>query len=172
VTRSGPARVANDPVAIAAVGGGGGPRARGRDRGHRLVLGGRSAAANGARVHLADPQGLNWGRRRVTNDERRGTAWTARPPRTRLDVHHRAVAFVIDAEHVDRGQADHQLAHARRVDLHRALCESKGVKPSDPLNPVPRPVGRQRALTPRSEGVGIDGGAASAEEAAVHIVEP
>jgi hypothetical protein len=30
----------------------------------------------------------------------------------------------------------------------------------------------QRALTPRSEDVGIDGGAASAEEAAVHIIEP
>jgi hypothetical protein len=30
----------------------------------------------------------------------------------------------------------------------------------------------QGALTPRSEDVGIDGGAASAEEAAVHIVEP
>jgi AAA domain/TrwC relaxase len=26
--------------------------------------------ANGARVHLADPQGLNWGQRRVKNDER------------------------------------------------------------------------------------------------------
>jgi transposase len=26
--------------------------------------------ANGARVHLANPQGLNWGQRRVKNDER------------------------------------------------------------------------------------------------------
>src|SRR5438105_11856121 len=29
--------------------------------------------ANGHRVHLADPQGLNWGQRRVKNDERDAT---------------------------------------------------------------------------------------------------
>jgi transposase len=51
--------------------------------------------AGGARVHLANPQGLNWGQRRVRNDERdafdladmlrrgrRPEAWIA-PPATR-----------------------------------------------------------------------------------------
>jgi transposase len=64
-------RVANDPVAIAAAVGEAGPAPE-------VVVEATYGwywmvdllQANGARVHLADPQGLNWGQRRVKNDER------------------------------------------------------------------------------------------------------
>jgi hypothetical protein len=35
-------------------------------------------ADNGARVHLANPQALNWGQRRVKNDERVRSIWRTR----------------------------------------------------------------------------------------------
>ena len=65
------ARVANDPLAIAAAVAEAGPDPE-------VVI---EAAygwywvvdllqANGGRVHLANPQGLNWGQRRVKNNER------------------------------------------------------------------------------------------------------
>ena len=51
-------RLANDPLTIAAAVAEAGPDPE-------VVL-----EANGVRVHLANPQGLNWGQRRVKNDER------------------------------------------------------------------------------------------------------
>jgi transposase len=67
-------RMANDPLAIAAVVAEAGPEAE-------VVLEATYGwywivdllQSNGARVHLADPQGLNWGQRRVKNDERDAT---------------------------------------------------------------------------------------------------
>ena len=64
-------RIANDPMAIAAAVVAAGP-------GPEVVIEATYGwywvvdllQANGARVHLANPQGLNWGQRRVKNDER------------------------------------------------------------------------------------------------------
>jgi transposase len=64
-------RVANDPLAIAAAVGEAGPEPEvvvEATYGWYWVVDLLQAA--GARVHLADPQGLNWGQRRVKNDER------------------------------------------------------------------------------------------------------
>jgi Transposase len=64
-------RVANDPVAIAAAVAEAGRVPRWSSR---PPTGGTGVVdllqASGARVHLANPQGLNWGQRRVRNDER------------------------------------------------------------------------------------------------------
>jgi transposase len=67
-------RLANDPVAIGAAVAEAGPDAE-------VVLEATYGwywivdmlQAHGHRVHLADPQGLNWGQRRVKNDERDAT---------------------------------------------------------------------------------------------------
>lgn len=48
--------------------------------------------------------------------------------------HDREVATVIDSEHVDIGQADQQLAHARRVELHRD-SGTRGVGTTDSWSP-------------------------------------
>jgi len=64
-------RVANDPVAIAAAVAEAGPDPEvvvEATYGWYWVV--DLLQANGARVHLANPQGLNWGQRRVKNDER------------------------------------------------------------------------------------------------------
>ncbi|MGH8915936.1 MAG: IS110 family transposase [Acidimicrobiia bacterium] len=63
--------VANDPVAIAAAVAEAGPDPEvviEATYGWHWVV--DLLEANGARVHLANPQGLNWGQRRVKNDER------------------------------------------------------------------------------------------------------
>ena len=64
-------RVANDPLAIAAAVAEAGPNP---EVVVEATYGGYGVVdllqANGARVHLANPQGLNWGQRRVKNDER------------------------------------------------------------------------------------------------------
>jgi transposase len=65
------ARVANDPVAIAAAVAEAGPDPEvviEATYGWYWVV--DLLQASGARVHLANPQGLNWGQRRVKNDER------------------------------------------------------------------------------------------------------
>jgi transposase len=65
------ARVANDPLAIAAAGAEAGPDPEvviEATYGWYWVV--DLLQANGGRVHLANPQGLNWGQRRVKNDER------------------------------------------------------------------------------------------------------
>ena len=64
-------RLANDPVAIAAAVAEAGPDAEvvlEATYGWYWVV--DMLQAHGHRVHLADPQGLNWGQRRVKNDER------------------------------------------------------------------------------------------------------
>jgi transposase len=64
-------RVANDPLAIAAAVAEAGPDPEvviEATYGWYWVV--DLLQANGARVHLANPQGLNWGQRRVKNDER------------------------------------------------------------------------------------------------------
>jgi transposase len=64
-------RVANDPVAIAAAVAEAGPDPEvvvEATYGWYWVV--DLLQAGGARVHLANPQGLNWGQRRVKNDER------------------------------------------------------------------------------------------------------
>src|SRR4029450_8847023 len=64
-------RVANDPLAIAAAVVEAGPEPEGvieATYGWYWVV--DLLQAGGARVHLANPQGLNWGQRRVKNDER------------------------------------------------------------------------------------------------------
>jgi transposase len=64
-------RVANDPVAIAAAVAEAGPDPEvvvEATYGWYWVV--DLLQANGASVHLANPQGLNWGQRRVKNDER------------------------------------------------------------------------------------------------------
>jgi transposase len=64
-------RVANDPMAIAAAVAEAGPDPEvviEATYGWYWVV--DLLQANGARVHLANPQGLNWGQRRVKNDER------------------------------------------------------------------------------------------------------
>jgi transposase len=64
-------RVANDPLVIAAAVAEAGPDAEvvvEATYGWYWVV--DMLAANGARVHLANPQGLSWGQRRVKNDER------------------------------------------------------------------------------------------------------
>jgi transposase len=64
-------RVANDPLAIAAAVAEAGPEPKvviEATYGWYWVV--DLLQANGARVHLANPQGLNWGQRRVKNDER------------------------------------------------------------------------------------------------------
>ena len=64
-------RVANDPLAIAAAVAEAGPEPEvviEATYGWYWVV--DLLQANGARVHLANPQGLNWGQRRVKNDER------------------------------------------------------------------------------------------------------
>jgi transposase len=64
-------RVANDPLAIAAAVAEAGPNPEvvvEATYGWYWVV--DLLQANGARVHLANPQGLNWGQRRVKNDER------------------------------------------------------------------------------------------------------
>jgi transposase len=64
-------RVANDPVAIAAAVAEAGPDPEvvvEATYGWYWVV--DLLQASGARVHLANPQGLNWGQRRVKNDER------------------------------------------------------------------------------------------------------
>jgi transposase len=89
-------RMANDPLAIAAAVAEAGPDAEvvlEATYGWYWVV--DMLQANGHRVHLASPQGLNWGQRRVKNDERDATdladmlrlgrlpeAWIA-PPATR-----------------------------------------------------------------------------------------
>jgi transposase len=65
------ARVANDPLAIAAAVAEAGPDPEmviEATYGWYWVV--DLLQANGGRVHLANPQGLNWGQRRVKNDER------------------------------------------------------------------------------------------------------
>jgi hypothetical protein len=64
---------------------------------------------------------------------------------------HRVLAVIIDAEHAHRRQAHQQLAHARRVGLHRGSPDRLASEPPDSQSPVPRPVDPQRALTPRSD---------------------
>jgi transposase len=64
-------RVANDPLAIAAAVAEAGPEPEvvvEATYGWYWVV--DLLQASGARVHLANPQGLNWGQRRVKNDER------------------------------------------------------------------------------------------------------
>jgi transposase len=64
-------RIPNDPVAIAAAVAEAGPDPEvvvEATYGWYWVV--DLLQANGARVHLANPQGLNWGQRRVKNDER------------------------------------------------------------------------------------------------------
>jgi transposase len=64
-------RIANDPVAIAAAVAEAGPDPEvvvEATYGWYWVV--DLLQVNGARVHLASPQGLNWGQRRVKNDER------------------------------------------------------------------------------------------------------
>ncbi|MGH9288244.1 MAG: IS110 family transposase [Acidimicrobiales bacterium] len=64
-------RVANEPVALAAAIAEAGPEPEvvvEATYGWYWVV--DLLQANGARVHLANPQGLNWGQRRVKNDER------------------------------------------------------------------------------------------------------
>jgi transposase len=64
-------RVANDPLVIAAAVAEAGPEPEvvvEATYGWYWVV--DLLQANGARVHLANPQGLNWGQRRVKNDER------------------------------------------------------------------------------------------------------
>ena len=64
-------RVANDPLAVAAAVAEAGPDPEvviEATYGWYWVV--DLLQANGARVHLASPQGLNWGQRRVKNDER------------------------------------------------------------------------------------------------------
>jgi transposase len=64
-------RIPNDPVAIAAVVAEAGPNPEvvvEATYGWYWVV--DLLQAGGARVHLANPQGLNWGQRRVKNDER------------------------------------------------------------------------------------------------------
>jgi transposase len=64
-------RIPNDPVAIAAAVAEAGPDPEvvvEATYGWYWVV--DLLEANGARVHLANPQGLNWGQRRVKNDER------------------------------------------------------------------------------------------------------
>jgi transposase len=64
-------RIANDPRAIAAAVAEAGPEPEvviEATYGWYWVV--DLLQANGARVHLANPQGLNWGQRRVKNDER------------------------------------------------------------------------------------------------------
>ena len=64
-------RVANDPLVIAAAVAEAGPDPEvviEATYGWYWVV--DLLQANGARVHLANPQGLNWGQRRVKNDER------------------------------------------------------------------------------------------------------
>jgi transposase len=64
-------RVVNDPLAIAAAVAEAGPDPEvvvEATYGWYWVV--DMLQANGARVHLANPQGLNWGQRRVKNDER------------------------------------------------------------------------------------------------------
>jgi transposase len=89
-------RLANDPVAIAAAVAEAGPNPEvvvEATYGWYWVV--DLLQAGGARVHLANPQGLNWGQRRVKNDERDAVdladmlrlgrlpeAWVA-PPATR-----------------------------------------------------------------------------------------
>jgi transposase len=65
------ARVANDPLAIAAAVAEAGPDPEvviEATYGWYWVV--DLLQANGGRVHLTNPQGLNWGQRRVKNDER------------------------------------------------------------------------------------------------------
>jgi transposase len=87
-------RVANDPLAVAAAVAEAGPDTEvvvGATYGWYWVV--DLLQANGAQVHLANPQGLNWGQRRVKNDERDAIdladmlrlgrlpeAWIAPPP--------------------------------------------------------------------------------------------
>jgi transposase len=64
-------RIANDPMAIAAAAVAAGPEPEvviEATYGWYWVV--DLLQANGARVHLANPQGLHWGQRRVKNDER------------------------------------------------------------------------------------------------------
>jgi hypothetical protein len=63
-------RIPNDPVVIAAAVAEAGPAPEVVVEATWVVLGGRSAAGQRRRVHLANPQGLTGGQRRVKNDER------------------------------------------------------------------------------------------------------
>lgn len=70
---------------------------------------------------------------------RRAARRAARPGQPRLDVHHHGVvAVVVDSERAHVRQADKQLAHARRVDVHRALRIGWLREPSDSRALVPR----------------------------------
>lgn len=63
-----------------------------------------------------------------------------------------SVGDVVDAEHDHVGQANKQLAHARRVDLQQGLLPESGWRENLPIlgAPVPRPVDGQPSLRPRS----------------------
>jgi hypothetical protein len=51
-----------------------------------------------------------------------------------------SVGLVDDTEHVDRGKAGQQLAHARKLDSTRTLRIVRRQNSSDLRAPVPRPV--------------------------------
>lgn len=81
-------------------------------------------------------------RRAVLDTRRCAAGRAARPERPALDVHDDGVdALVVDAQHVDRGQANEQLAHARRVDLHRGSPDRLASEPSDSQSPCAAPGG-------------------------------
>jgi len=72
--------------------------------------------------------------RSVLHPCRPTAARTQRPRRPRLDMHTQGcVGLVDDTERVDRRQADQQLAHARRVRLHRGSPDRQASEPSDSL---------------------------------------
>jgi len=66
-----------------------------------------------------------WHERPVLDDGEGPAGATPGALGLRLDVHvQRLAGFVVDAEHGDGGQAHQQLAHARRVGLHKGSTGS------------------------------------------------
>jgi len=120
-------RIADDPVALAAAVAAAGPEPEvviEATYGWYWVV--DLLQANGARVHLANPQGLNWGQRRVKNDERDAIAmahsYTTRVASLRdlIEVYDGEVGML-------EGQIHRQLRHHRG---YRAIHAINGVGPT------------------------------------------
>jgi transposase len=135
-------RVANDPMAIAAVADAG-PEPEvviEATYGWYWVVDLRQD--NGARVHLADPQGLNWGQRRVKNDERDAIdladmlrlgrlpeAWIAPPPVRELRELVRYRAKLVALRSGLKAQV-HAVMAKEGCCPHRAECSGPPATPS------------------------------------------
>jgi len=120
-------RIADDPVALAAAVAAAGPEPEvviEATYGWYWVV--DLLQANGARVHLANPQGLNWGQRRVKNDELDAIAmahsYTTRVASLRdlIEVYDGEVGML-------EGQIHRQLRHHRG---YRAIHAINGVGPT------------------------------------------